>query len=137
MILLDTSVLSRTLRRTRPGLRELALRTQVESLLASDAPVGLPGVVLQELLSGIRTETQFTDLQGYLISAFTIVHAETRDYVEAARLRNTCAARGVNVSGPDCLIAMLAIAGGHRLLALDEDFARIAAHSALQLLKLD
>ena len=135
MILIDTSVLSRTLRRSRPGAEEVKLRAEVEDLMASDMPLGLPGTVLQELLSGIRSEKQFTELQSYLVSAFTIVHPATTDYVDAARLRSTCLAKGLTISGPDCLIATLAISGRHRLLATDEDFVAIARHSALQLLR--
>ena len=59
MILIDTSVLSRTLRRRRPGPEEVRLRATVDDLMASDVPLGLPGVVLQELLSGIKSEKQF------------------------------------------------------------------------------
>lgn len=134
MILIDTSVLSRTLRRRRPGADERRLSERLETILASDAPVGVPGVVLQELLSGIRSEKQFTELEAYLVSAFAILHAQTRDYVEAARLRNVCFEKGLNVSGPDCLIATLAIGGGHQLFAIDEDFVALARHSPLQLL---
>ena len=69
------------------------------------------------------------------MNAFTIVHPGTRDCIEAARLRNTCLARGLTVSGTDCLIATLAISGDHRLFAIDDDFAAIAKHSPLQLLR--
>lgn len=132
MILLDTSVLSRTLRRRQPGPEEVRLRGKVEELLVSDLPVGIPALVLQELLSGVKTERQFAELQRHLFSAFTIVHPDTTDYIEAARLRNKCMAKGLMVSGPDCLIAAIAIAGGHRLIAIDEDFVAIAGQSTLQ-----
>lgn len=134
MILIDTSVLSQTLRRRQPAPEERRLRARVEALMESDARFGLPGPVLQELLSGVRSERQFAELQRHLLTAFTIVHPQTDDYVEAARLRNKCAAHGLNVSGLDCLIATLAISGEHRLAALDADFTAIAQHSALQVL---
>ena len=132
MILLDTSVLSRVFRRTRPGPAEAGLRTAVESLMG-DADLGLPGIVLQEVLSGIRSEKQFSDLQPRLVTAFAIVHSTTADHVEAARLRNRCLSRGVNVSGTDCLIAAVAIAGGHQLFAVDDDFDAIAKHAPLKM----
>ncbi len=115
MILLDTSVLSRVFRRKRPGPAETRLREHVEQLLGSDMPLGLPGIVLQEVLSGIRSERQFADLERRLLGAFTIVHPTTADYVESARLKNRCLAGGLNASGPDCLIATVAIAGRHEL----------------------
>lgn len=137
MILVDTSVLSRVFRRRQPGPAEVALRAAVARLLAGDRPLGLPGIVLQEVLSGIRSDRQFTSLSQRLLGGFTIVHPTTEDCVAAARLRNQCLAKGLNVSGPDCLIATLTIAGRHQLFAADEDFVGIAAMSNLKLLTVD
>jgi predicted nucleic acid-binding protein len=133
MILLDTSVLSRVFRRNRPGPEERRLRTAVERLMAGDEELGLPGLVLQEVLSGIRSEAQFADLERRLVTGFTIVLPTTADHVESAQLKNKCLAKGLNVSGPDCLIATVAIAGSHALFALDSDFPAIAKLSKLEL----
>ena len=97
--------------------------------------LGLPGIVLQEVLSGLRSDTQFRELRAKLLAAFTIVPASVDDHVEAARLKNTCTSKGVNVSGIDCLIAASAIAGGHTLFAADADFEAIGRHSALELFR--
>lgn len=133
MILLDTSVLSRTLRRRKPGPDERALAAFLERLLASDVPVGLPGVVLQEILNGIRDEKAFTDLEGRLVSSFPIILATTADHVAAARLRNHCLTHGLTAATVDCLIAAVAIVGGHDLFTLDDDFRQIAKHAPLKL----
>ena len=101
--------------------------------MAGDADLGLPGIVLQEVLSGIRSEKQFADLQHRLVMAFTVVHSTTADHVEAARLWNRCLSRGVNVSGVDCLIAAVAIAGSHQLFAVDDDFDAITKHAPLKM----
>jgi len=101
--------------------------------MATDLPLGLPGIVLQEILSGIRGEKQFLDLQGRLLSAFRIVHPNPADHVQAARLRNRCLARSFNVSGIDCLIAALTISGGHELFAVDGDLVALARHVPLKL----
>lgn len=137
MILLDTSVLSRVFRRKRPGPAEAGLRKTVERLLASDVPLGLPGIVLQEVLSGIRSDKQFADLSRRLVGGFRIIHPTTADCVDAAHLRNQCLAKGLNVSGPDCLIATLTVAGHHQLLAMDDDFKDIARHVNLKLLDVE
>jgi predicted nucleic acid-binding protein len=133
VILLDTSVLSRVFRRRRPGAEERRLQGVFESLMSSDDPLGLPGIVLQEVLSGLSTQKQLADLRTKLLGAFTILPASVDDHLEAARLRNACLSRGVNVSGIDCLIAATTIAGGHELFTVDSDFANIAKHSALRL----
>ena len=133
MILLDTSVLSRVFRRSRPGPAELRLHAVVADLMSDDRPLGLPGIVLQEVLSGIRSESQCAALEQRLLTSFSILNPGTTEHVQAARLRNKCLSKGVSVSGPDCLIAAVTIAGGHELFAADGDFHGIARHSTLEL----
>ena len=132
---MDTSMLSRLFRRRRMGPAEQRLQEVVEQLMAGDAPLGLPGIVLQEVLSGVRTEKQFVALERRLLASFSIVNPGTRDHVEAARLRNTCLTAGLAASGPDCLIAVLATAGGHELFAMDDDFRAVARHAPLKLFR--
>ena len=133
MILFDTSVLSRVLRRRHPGPAERRLRAVFDELMASDDPLGLPGIVLQEVLSGVRSERQFAELSGRVLAAFSILPEGVSEHVEAARVRNVCLAKGLNVSGVDCLIAACAITGGHELFTVDEDFEAIAKHAPLKL----
>lgn len=135
MILLDTSVLSRVFRRQRPGPAERELHSAFERLMSSDRSVGLPGIVLQEVLSGLKSEKQLAELQGKLLAAFAIVPATVDDHLQAARLKTRCIARGVNVSTADCLIAASAITGGHALFSIDDDFEAIRRHSELQLVR--
>jgi hypothetical protein len=133
VILIDTSVLSRVFRRRRPGPEERRLRAVFDELMASDEPLGVPGMVLQEVLTGVRSHRQCGDLSGKLLAAFTIVPAGILEHVEAARLRNVCLGKGLNVSGVDCLIAACAIKGNHELFAVDQDFEAIAKHVPLKL----
>ena len=135
MILFDTSVLSRVFRRRRPGAEERRLQALFEGLMASDAPLGLPGIVLQEVLSGMASQRQFANLRGKLLAGFTVIPASAEEHVEAARLKNLCMGKGLNVSGIDCLIAATAMAGGHEIFAVDGDFAEISKHSPLKLFK--
>lgn len=135
MILLDTSVLSRVFRRRRMGPEERRVQAVVEDLMSGEVPLGVPGIVLQEVLSGVRSPKQFADLERRLLASFSIVNPSTRDHIEAARLTNKCLAAGLSASGPDCLIAVLAIAGGHELFAMDEDFRSLARHAPLKLFK--
>ena len=69
------------------------------------------------------------------MAAFAVVPAATEDHVEAARIRNACLAKGLNVSGVDCLIAACAINGHHELFTVDDDFGAIATHTPLKLFK--
>jgi hypothetical protein len=133
VILFDTSVLSRVFRRTRPGPEERRLQAVFEDLMASDVPLGLPGIVLQEVLSGIRSHRQFSDLTAKLLAGFVVVPEGVQEHVEAARIKNVCLAKGLTVSGGDCLIAACTITGNHELFAVDKDFEAIAKHVPLKL----
>ena len=59
----------------------------------------------------------------------------SKQHVEAARVKNACLGKGLNVSRVDCLIAACAIAGNHELFAVDEDFEAIAMHAPLRMFK--
>jgi predicted nucleic acid-binding protein len=137
MILFDTSVLSRVFRRSRPSVSESRLSAVFQELMASDVPIAIPGIVLQEVLSGIRSERQFHDLSARLLAAFTVVSEGETEHIEAARIRNVCLGRGLNVSGIDCLIAACATVGTHELFAIDDDFIAIARHVPLTLYRYD
>jgi len=103
--------------------------------MGSEHPLGMPGIVLQEALSGIRSQRQFSELAASLLASFTILPEGVAEHLEAARLRNTCLSKGLNVSGVDCLIAACAIVGHHELFAVDEDFEAMAAHVPLRLFR--
>lgn len=133
MILFDTSVLSHVLRRSRPGTKEEQLRKTLENMMVEEDDLGLPGIVLQEILTGIRSDRQFEELKSLLLASFRIVLPQTADHVQAARLKNKCLSEGLSVSGPDCLIATITIGGGHVLYTLDSDFASIARLAPLNL----
>jgi predicted nucleic acid-binding protein len=135
VILLDTSVLSRVFRRRARGALEQSLAAAVERLLSAEASLGIPGIVLQELLSGVRSAKQFDGLRRDLVASFAIVLATEEHHLEAARLRNKCLAQGLGASLIDCLIATMAIVGDHELFAADRDFEAIALHCPLKLLR--
>jgi predicted nucleic acid-binding protein len=135
VILFDTSVLSRVFRRKRPGREERQLQVVFDELMSSDVPLGMPGIVLQDVLSGIRSHRQFAGLSAKLPAGFAIVSEGVPEHVEAARLKNVCLGKGLNVSGIDCLIAACALVGDHELFTIDEDFAAIARHAPLKLFK--
>ena len=70
----------------------------------------------------MRSQRQFNELAGRLLAPFTILPEGVAEHLEAARLRNICLGKGLNVSGVDCLIAACATVGHHELFAVDEDF---------------
>ena len=134
MILLDTSVLSAALRRPQPGAQEKAVAERLQTLLDGGERVCAPGIVVQELLSGIKDPAQFERIKGILLRGYPVLTATLGDHVLAAEVANKCRKRGVAVSTVDGLIAAIAINAHARLFTTDQDFDHIAQISALRLL---
>lgn len=134
MILVDTSVLSLAFRRKIKTKPESPLVGILRRLVEQDQPIVVPGIVLQELLSGVRTETEYERLCD-LMDGFPLMLATREHHLEAARIANTCRQAGISVSTVDCLIAAMAITTKSQLLTGDEDFERMASCCDLHLLK--
>lgn len=133
MILLDTSILSVAFRRRRVAAAPPAEVSLLRHLIEVDAPLAIPGIVYQEVLSGVRDEQQSVRLER-LLEGFPLVLATRVHHVQAARLANVCRRAGIAVSTPDCLIAATAAEEEAELFTLDEDFSRIARRWPLRLL---
>jgi len=132
VIVLDTTVLSHAFRRSQASSLVAA---RLRRLIEEDEPLSVPGIVLQELLSGIREPAQFAKLQELMIG-FPILLASREDHVTGARIANDCRRAGIAATTPDCLIAAQAIARGARLFTTDQDFLHMARHSQLRLFQI-
>lgn len=123
-VLVDTSVWSLALRRGREGdpgpVREL--RNLIE-----DSRVQMIGPIRQEILSGIRDEGQFKELEVRL-SAFPDVPLTPEDHVTAARFFNICRSKGIQGSNTDFLICAVAVRHRLAIFTTDKDFVRYAKH---------
>jgi len=132
IVIVDTSVWSLALRR-RP--RDLSLPQRATTMLLRDLitadVVVLPGIVRQELLSGIRDDSTFTRIAGYL-REFDDPSVEAGDYEEAARCFNRCLDAGVDPSTADMLICALALRLGAIVFTTDEDFQRYSSVLSLR-----
>lgn len=133
MIVLDTSVLSAVLRRRRKGDVEEALAARVTSLLNSEEQVSVPGIVLQELRSGIAEQKQGERVLAAIRQSFPVVLATEGDHLKAADLTNLAARNGLALSTPDALIAAQAFNRRASLFTTDGDFPKMAALAGLKL----
>jgi hypothetical protein len=123
-VLVDTSIWSLALRRgsdsaSRP-VREL------RGLIA-DNRVQMIGPIRQEILSGIRDEGQFKELEVHL-KAFPDLPVTAEDYVLAARFFNLCRGKGIQGSNTDFLICAAAVRRRLAIFTVDKDFALYAKH---------
>jgi predicted nucleic acid-binding protein len=129
-LFVDTSVWSLALRRDRPA--EAAPVSALMRAIESGETLLTTGLVLQELLqgfSGPKARAQILDR----FSAVPLLVPDREDHIAAAALRNVCRRAGVQVGTIDALLAQLCIHHDLTMLSTDEDFRRIAGHSALKL----
>jgi predicted nucleic acid-binding protein len=131
VIVLDTSILSFVFRR-RPSGDDFPQAIELRALILADAPLVIPGMVLQELLSGVPSEKQFRLLRKSL-AGFPLLLAKESQHILASQIVNTCRRKGIACSSVDALIAAQTIENSGRLFTTDTDFQRIASCSTLML----
>ncbi|HLX85477.1 MAG TPA: PIN domain-containing protein [Terriglobales bacterium] len=133
MVLVDTPVWSLALRR-RPehlGAAQQNL-TQTLAALIQEGRAQIMGPVRQELLSGIREESQFKKIRESL-RAFRDPVLETADFEEAAQMSNRCRSHGVAGSAIDFLICAVAHRREWAIFTTDLDFREYASVLPLRL----
>ncbi len=131
-VLVDTSVWSLALRRTKEDV--IAIKRELEGLIA-DHRVVMIGPVRQELLSGIRSESQFNSLRKRL-SAFPDEPIFAEDYEEAAQIFNVCRQSGIQGSNTDFLICAVARRRQYEIFTTDNDFTLYSEVVAIPLYKM-
>jgi len=102
--------------------------------IAENQPLVLPGIVLTEILLGLKTEAEAERISR-LLEAFQAPPEYSRlDYQKAAHIYRVCRAQGFTIrSTIDCLIAQLCLQHGYTLLTKDKDFQAIARCFPLKL----
>jgi predicted nucleic acid-binding protein len=130
--IVDTSVWSLALRKKALSpTNEIAVR-KLKRLIDYGEQILLLGIIVQDLLQGIRDPEQFAKVRRAL-SYYEILQVGGEDHVFAAELFNKCRSKGVTASSIDFLIASMAIRHDCRLLTTGKDFEHIARHSELVL----
>ncbi len=131
MIFVDTSVWSLAFRRKQEQSNHSVIK-QLKTLIEQDEALVVPGIVFQELLTGLKEESQFNRMYQ-LITGFTILVANESHHKLAAQIANNCRKNGVATTATDCLIAAMAISYEAQLLTTDKDFAYMANYCGLNL----
>ena len=123
-VLVDTSVWSLALRR---GKQSNAAPAQELRQLIQDHRVQMIGPIRQEILSGIRNDSQFNKLRKHLES-FPDLPILTNDYVSAAKFFNLCRSKGIQGSNTDFLICAVAVRNQFSIFTTDKDFELFSKH---------
>ena len=129
-VLVDTSVWIDHLRG-----RQSAAASELAGWLHDDADrILVNEVVLTELLRGVSSEADGTQLQAALDKLLQADPMERSDWLLSARICRTCRDAGLTIRSPmDCLIASHAIRLNVPVLAIDRDFEAIASCTPLRL----
>lgn len=132
--LVDTSVWSEALRRKNVSIK--SENTFLYQLIQNEENIFLAGVILQELLSGIKNEKTFIEIKDILLN-FDLIESETEDYIFAASIQNKISSKGISASTVDLLLVSIAIRRDYYLLSYDKDFKYISKHTNLKLLNFE
>src|SRR5262245_14412680 len=121
-VLVDTAIWSLALRRKAGDLNtvESALVAELRELI-KEARVHLLGLVRQELLSGIKHQSQFEKLRT-ILRAFPDDALDISDYEAAATASNRCRANGIAMAVVDAVICSVALRRNFPIFTTDPDF---------------
>lgn len=124
-MLVDTCVWSLALRRqdqARISADEKQILAQLREAI-EDRRAAIVGPIRQEILSGLRDQSQFRKIEG-LLEPFRDEEIKAADYVDAARLFNLCRNRGIQCGPIDILLCAVAIRNRYAIMTYDQSFKR-------------
>ena len=130
MIVIDTSVWIPLLNGAAHAKVDRA-----RELIEGPEDIGIPGIVLEEILRGLKSDSQFRRVRDHLLSDFTYLEMRQGLFVRSAEIYRSLRKRGKTIGSPgDCLIAACAIEEDASLLEDDADFRMIAELFPLRLI---
>jgi len=128
MVLVDTTVwIDFFADRNEPHVAML------QELIENEEDVSLCGVILAEVLQGIRSDADFAKTKEYFDDLIFLPMRQAT-FLRAAEVYRSLRKKGITIRKPvDCMIASVAIEYDIHLLHNDRDFDRIAKHSKLRI----
>ncbi len=102
-------------------------------LIENEVDLSLCGVILAEVLQGIRSDTNYIKTKEYL-GDLIFLPMRQATFLRAAEVYRSLRKKGITIRKPvDCMIASVAIEHDIHLLHNDRDFDYIAKHSKLRI----
>jgi len=118
VILVDTSVWVDFLNSTRSRAGD-----ELERLIRINAPVVLTGLVLTEVLQGLKRDVEPV---GQMLSRWPMIApGGFATYVAAATIYRQARNRGLTLSTVDAVLAAVALESSAEFFTLDQDFGRL------------
>lgn len=108
------------------------LQTNVLEKYVSDEDICICGVILTEVLQGIRNDKEYNKTYKYF-SSLLFLPVTQEGFVRAAEIYRSLRQKGITIRKPiDCMIAAVAIQHKIPLLHNDKDFNPIEEHCDLK-----
>jgi len=105
----------------------------LQDLIENEEDLSLCGVILAEVLQGIRSDADFVKTKRYL-GDLIFLPMRQATFLRAAELYRSLRKKGITIRKPvDCMIASVAIEYDIQLLHNDRDFDHIAKRSKLRI----
>ncbi len=109
--------------------------TALESLIRNKDDICISGVILTEVLQGIRQEKEYQKTKERFDS-FIFLPMTQVTFIKAADIYRSLRCKGITIRKPiDCMIASAAIEYDIQLLHNDRDFDPIEKHCGLKTVK--
>jgi hypothetical protein len=107
----------------------------LQELIENEEDLSLCGVILAEVLQGIRSDKDYVKTKEYLTDLIVLPMRQAT-FLRAAEIYRSLRKKGITIRKPvDCMIASVAIEYDIHLLHKDRDFDHIAKHSKLRIYK--
>ncbi len=104
----------------------------LEKLILNDEDICICGIVITEILQGIRNDKEFNKTKK-LLECLVFLPMSYTTFIESAQLYRTLRKNGITIKRPmDCLIATVAIENNILILHNDKDFLLIESQSKLK-----
>ena len=111
-----------------------AVDAALTDLIGSDAPIAVTEPIIMEVCAGARSHARERDLRRLLTRFHLARFDAAADFNAAVTIYRSCRRVGVTPRGLiDCLIAAVALRGGHEVLTQDRDLASVATVMELRM----
>ena len=108
----------------------------LELLISEDQDICVCGLVLTEVLQGVREEKQYKKIKNHFANLVFLPMTQPM-YLHSAEIYRSLRKKGITIRKPiDCMIASVAIAHKVQLLHNDKDFTPIGKHCGLKTVKI-